>query len=138
MPDCNRRRPARLLCLVAAGLAVLLVDRRRCFTASWIRPMYALSDGSPGFELLTGIAVLAQDFVLGPWRPVAGYCDAATAALASGLRRIGFFPASDVEIEVHRLDLLRIPLAFFLFRRFYQDLLTQILAGNSASILWIS
>ena len=81
--------------------------------------MNAFSDGSPGFELLAGIAVLALAFVLVSWRPVAGYCDGATAALASGLRRIGFFPASDVEIEVHRLDLLRIPLAFFLFRRFY-------------------
>ena len=93
---------------------------------------YAFSDGSPGFELLVGIAVLSSAFALVSWRPVARGCDGATAALASGLRRIGFFPVSDVAIEVHRLDLLRIPLGFLLLQRFLEDLSGQIGAGNFA------
>ena len=92
----------------------------------------------PDFELLAGVAVLAAAFALASWRPAACRCDSATAALASALRKIGFFPVSDLEIEVRRLDLLRIALAFLLLQRCYQDLSGQIFAGNTATIGWFA
>ena len=97
---------------------------------------YAFSDGSPLYELSFAIAILVALSAVTALPVVSNVYDRFIARLANGLRRTGLVRANDLQTELHRLDLLRILLAFLVLGRFWPDLLFALRAGNGQTAMW--
>ena len=84
-----------------------------------------------------GAVIIALASIALTFRPLAHVSDSVLARAADGLRRVGFFPNSNLHGELQRLDLLRIVLAIFLAGRFWPDLVFALHAGNTSAATWI-
>ena len=97
---------------------------------------YDFSDGDPVREVLTALVVLVGLCIVMAPRPLANTFNWGTSLIAKALRRLGVFTETDLETELHRIDLLRVVLSLLVLSRFWPDFVVAMQTGNRNTLLW--